>query len=57
LECWAGESISNWKQAIGEVFHDEVFSNFFNVAPKACRSPEMDSPHPGSNTKLLSEFS
>ena len=54
---FSGELISSLRQEIGESFHDEVFSNFFNVAPKACPSPEMDSPHPGSNTKLLSEFS
>ena len=43
-------------QEIGEVFHDELFSNFFNFTPIACYTADLSFPAKVHNTKVQSEF-
>ena len=43
-------------QEIGEVFHDELFSNFFNFTPIAWFNPDLSFPAKSHNTKVQSEF-
>ena len=43
-------------QAIGEVFHDELFSNFFNFTPIACSKPDLSFPAKSHNTQVQSEL-
>ena len=40
-----------------EVFHDELFSNFFNIAPIACYRPDLAFPAKVRHTKVQSELS
>ena len=52
-----GEQESSLGPLSYEVFHGELFSNFFNIAPIACPKPEINSPAKVRHTKVQSELS